>query len=204
MIVAGAGSGKTRVITYRVAHLIRKGIDPFNILVLTFTNKAAREMKSRVGGLMGEAVEGMPWLGTFHSVCAKQLRRHAELVGLKSNFTILDTDDQIRLMKQLIEAAGIDHKRWPARMLAGIIDGWKNKALTPDKIPVADSGAFDQKGVTLYAAYQRRLLDLNAVDIGIDREQVVGVSHHDDRHLVGAGRDRRGRHRCLHHLGTHR
>ncbi|MGJ8623252.1 MAG: ATP-dependent helicase [Yoonia sp.] len=167
LMLAGAGTGKTKALTTRIAHLLATGTArPHEILAVTFTNKAAREMKSRIGGLMGEAVEGMPWLGTFHAVCAKQLRRHAELVGLKSNFTILDTDDQIRLMKQLIEAAGIDHKRWPARMLSGIIDGWKNKALTPDKISVADSGAFDGKGVELYAAYQRRLLELNAVDFG--------------------------------------
>uniref|UniRef100_UPI0035C7DFAE ATP-dependent helicase n=1 Tax=Yoonia sp. TaxID=2212373 RepID=UPI0035C7DFAE len=167
LMLAGAGTGKTKALTTRIAHLLATGTArPHEILAVTFTNKAAREMKSRIGGLMGEAVEGMPWLGTFHAVCAKQLRRHAELVGLKSNFTILDTDDQIRLMKQLIEAAGIDHKRWPARMLSGIVDGWKNKALTPDKVPVAESGAFDHKGVELYAAYQRRLRDLNAVDFG--------------------------------------
>lgn len=167
LMLAGAGTGKTKALTTRIAHLLAtNSARPHEILAVTFTNKAAREMKNRIGGMMGDAVEGMPWLGTFHAVCAKQLRRHAELVGLKSNFTILDTDDQIRLMKQLIEAAGIDHKRWPARMLAGIIDGWKNKALTPDKIPVADSGAFDHKGVALYAAYQRRLRDLNAVDFG--------------------------------------
>ena len=123
-------------------------------------------MKNRIGGMMGEAVEGMPWLGTFHSVCAKLLRRHAELVGLKSNFTILDTDDQLRLLKQLIIAEGIDEKRWPPRMLSGIIDSWKNKALTPDNIPAAEGGAFDHKGVALYAAYQQRLKDLNAVDFG--------------------------------------
>ncbi len=167
LMLAGAGTGKTKALTTRIAHLLTTGsARTHEILAVTFTNKAAREMKSRIGGLMGEAVEGMPWLGTFHAVCAKQLRRHAELVGLKSNFTILDTDDQIRLMKQLIEAAGIDHKRWPARMLSGIIDAWKNKAITPDKIPVADSGAFDHKGPELYAAYQRRLRDLNAVDFG--------------------------------------
>ena len=167
LMLAGAGTGKTKALTTRITHLLATGsARPHEILAVTFTNKAAREMKSRIGGLMGEAVEGMPWLGTFHAVCAKQLRRHAELVGLKSNFTILDTDDQVRLMKQLIEAADIDHKRWPARMLAGIIDGWKNKALTPDKVPVADSGAFDHKGVALYAAYQRRLRELNAVDFG--------------------------------------
>ncbi|WP_296432160.1 UvrD-helicase domain-containing protein, partial [Yoonia sp.] len=167
LMLAGAGTGKTRALMARVAHLENVGgVSPRNILAVTFTNKAAREMKQRLALQPYDMDEPLPWLGTFHAVCAKQLRRHAELVGLKSNFTILDTDDQIRLMKQLIEAADIDHKRWPARMLAGIIDGWKNKALTPDKIPVADSGAFDQKGVALYAAYQRRLRDLNAVDFG--------------------------------------
>ena len=167
LMLAGAGTGKTRALMARVAHLENVGgVHARNILAVTFTNKAAKEMKQRLAEQPYDMKEPLPWLGTFHAVCAKQLRRHAELVGLKSNFTILDTDDQIRLMKQLIEAAGIDHKRWPARMLSGIIDGWKNKALTPDKVPVADSGAFDQKGVALYAAYQRRLLDLNAVDFG--------------------------------------
>ncbi|MDP5083948.1 MAG: UvrD-helicase domain-containing protein [Yoonia sp.] len=182
LMLAGAGTGKTKALTSRIAHLLATGsARPHEILAVTFTNKAAREMKSRIGGLMGEAVEGMPWLGTFHSVCAKQLRRHAELVGLKSNFTILDTDDQIRLMKQLIAAAGIDDKRWPARMLSGIIDGWKNKAYTPDKVPVADSGAFDHKGIELYAAYQRRLRELNAVDFGdILLHMVTIFQTHDD------------------------
>ncbi|SHF38823.1 ATP-dependent DNA helicase, Rep family [Loktanella atrilutea] len=167
LMLAGAGTGKTRALTARIAHLLVTGTArPQEILAVTFTNKAAREMKDRVGRLMGETVEGMPWLGTFHAICVKLLRRHAELVGLKSNFTILDTDDQIRLMKQLILAEGIDEKRWPPRMLAGIIDGWKNKAFTPDKVPLADAGAFDHKGVDLYAAYQRRLLDLNACDFG--------------------------------------
>ncbi len=167
LMLAGAGTGKTKALTSRIAHLLATGTArPHEILAVTFTNKAAREMKTRIGSHMGEAVEGMPWLGTFHSVCAKLLRRHAELVNLKSNFTILDTDDQIRLMKQLIQATGIDEKRWPPRMLSGIIDGWKNKAYTPDKVPVADSGAFDHKGVELYAAYQSRLRDLNAVDFG--------------------------------------
>ena len=182
LMLAGAGTGKTKALTTRITHLLATGTArPHEILAVTFTNKAAREMKNRIGGLMGEAVEGMPWLGTFHAVCAKQLRRHAELVGLKSNFTILDTDDQIRLMKQLIEAAGIDHKRWPARMLSGIIDGWKNKALTPDKVPVAESGALDHKGVELYGAYQRRLLDLNAVDFGdILLHMVTIFQKHED------------------------
>ena len=142
LMLAGAGTGKTRALTARIAHLLVTGTArPHEILAVTFTNKAAREMKNRVGRLMGETVEGVPWLGTFHAICVKLLRRHAELVGLKSNFTILDTDDQIRLMKQLIVAEGVDEKRWPPRMLAGIIDGWKNKAFTPDKVPLADAGA---------------------------------------------------------------
>ncbi|SEW21647.1 ATP-dependent DNA helicase, Rep family [Cognatiyoonia koreensis] len=167
LMLAGAGTGKTKALTSRIAHLLTTGTArPHEILAVTFTNKAAREMKMRVGRLLGEAVEGMPWLGTFHAISVKLLRRHAELVGLKSNFTILDTDDQLRLLKQLVVADDIDEKRWPPRMLAGIIDGWKNKALTPDKVPVAESGAFDHKGIDLYAAYQRRLLDLNACDFG--------------------------------------
>ncbi len=167
LMLAGAGTGKTKALTARIVHLMGTGRSrPHEILAVTFTNKAAREMKNRIGRMLGETVEGMPWLGTFHSVCVKLLRRHAELVGLKSNFTILDTDDQIRLMKQLILAADIDEKRWPARMLAGIIDGWKNRALGPDAVPLADSGAFDHKGPELYAQYQSRLRDLNATDFG--------------------------------------
>jgi DNA helicase-2/ATP-dependent DNA helicase PcrA len=167
LMLAGAGTGKTRALTARIVHLLNTGrARPNEILAVTFTNKAAREMKTRVGNMLGEVVEGVPWLGTFHSICVKLLRRHAELVGLKSNFTILDTDDQIRLLKQLVKAAGIDDKRWPARMLAGIIDGWKNRAVTPDKVPAADAGLYDNKGVLLYTQYQARLKDLNAVDFG--------------------------------------
>ncbi|NBD29034.1 MAG: UvrD-helicase domain-containing protein [Alphaproteobacteria bacterium] len=167
LMLAGAGTGKTKALTCRIAHLLASGrARPNEILSVTFTNKAAREMKQRIGSLMGEAVEGMPWLGTFHSICVKLLRRHAELVGLKSNFTILDTDDQLRLLKQLVAAENIDDKRWPPRMLAGIIDGWKNKAWTPETVPVAETAAYDGRGVPLYAAYQRRLKELNAVDFG--------------------------------------
>ncbi len=167
LMLAGAGTGKTKALTTRIAHLLNTGrARPNEILSVTFTNKAAREMKERVGRLLGQPAEGMPWLGTFHSICVKLLRRHAELAGLKSNFTILDSDDQLRLLKQLVQAANIDDKRWPARMLAGIIDDWKNRALTPDKIPAADAGAFNHKGVDLYAQYQTRLRELNAVDFG--------------------------------------
>ena len=167
LMLAGAGTGKTKALTTRIVHLLNTGqARPNEILAVTFTNKAAREMKERVGRLLGHTVEGMPWLGTFHSICVKLLRRHAELAGLKSNFTILDSDDQLRLLKQLVQAAGIDDKRWPARQLAGVIDGWKNRAITPDKVPAADAGAFNHQGPKLYAQYQARLKELNAVDFG--------------------------------------
>jgi DNA helicase II / ATP-dependent DNA helicase PcrA len=167
LMLAGAGTGKTRALTARIAHLLCLGrARPNEILAVTFTNKAAREMKERVGRLLGEAVEGMPWLGTFHSISARILRRHSELVGLKPNFTILDTDDQVRLLRQLILAANIDEKRWPARSLAALVDRWKNRAWTPETLPAAEAGAFDNRGGPLYAAYQERLRSLNAVDFG--------------------------------------
>jgi ATP-dependent DNA helicase UvrD/PcrA len=167
LMLAGAGTGKTKALTTRIAHLLTTGrARPNEILAVTFTNKAAREMKNRVAGLLGEAVEGMPWMGTFHSICVKLLRRHAELAGLKSNFTILDTDDQIRLLKQLIRAENIDDKRWPARMLAHLIDGWKNRAWTPDKVPSSEAAAYNNRGTEFYEAYQARLKTLNAVDFG--------------------------------------
>ncbi|SDX36875.1 ATP-dependent helicase [Litoreibacter albidus] len=167
LMLAGAGTGKTKALTARIAHLLTTGrARPNEVLAVTFTNKAAREMKNRVGTLLGEAVEGVPWLGTFHSICVKQLRRHAELVGLKSNFTILDTDDQIRLLKQLIVAEGVDDKRWPARMLAGLIDSWKNRAWTPDALPASEAGDYNNLGGKLYAQYQDRLRTLNACDFG--------------------------------------
>src|SRR5215216_7612373 len=152
LVLAGAGTGKTRVLTTRIAHILATGrARPGEILAVTFTNKAAREMKDRVGSMIGQAVEGMPWLGTFHSIGVKVLRRHAELVGLKSGFTILDTDDQIRLMKQVIEAEGLDKDRWPARQLASLIDGWKNRGLTPAKVPAGEAFGFAAgKGVKLY------------------------------------------------------
>jgi DNA helicase-2/ATP-dependent DNA helicase PcrA len=169
LVLAGAGTGKTRVLTTRIAHILASGLAwPSQILAVTFTNKAAREMKARIGGLIGEErTEGMPWLGTFHSIGAKILRRHAELVGRRADFTILDTDDQIRLLKQLIQAANIDEKRWPARQLAAAIDGWKNRGLTPDKIAEGEAYAYaDGKGRQLYAEYQARLKVLNAADFG--------------------------------------
>ncbi|HVW57095.1 MAG TPA: UvrD-helicase domain-containing protein [Rhizobiaceae bacterium] len=168
LVLAGAGTGKTRVLTTRIAHILATGrAYPSQILAVTFTNKAAREMKERVGILVGEAVEGMPWLGTFHSIGVKLLRRHAELAGLKSDFTILDTDDQVRLIKQLIQAEGLDDKRWPARQFAQMIDGWKNKGLGPSEIPEGDARSFGNgKGRKLYTDYQERLKTLNACDFG--------------------------------------
>lgn len=168
LVLAGAGTGKTRVLTTRLAHLLatRKAY-PSQIMAVTFTNKAAREMQHRIGRLIGGAVEGMQWLGTFHSIGAKILRRHAELVGLRPDFTILDTDDQIRLIKQLIVAENIDEKRWPARQLAAHIDTWKNRGLTPDKVPAGEADSFAHgRGAELYAAYQARLKVLNAADFG--------------------------------------
>ena len=168
LVLAGAGTGKTRVLTTRIAHILNLGLAyPSQIFAVTFTNKAAREMKERIGLLVGGAVEGMPWLGTFHSIGVKIIRRHAELAGLKSDFSILDTDDVIRLIKQLIQAEGIDDKRWPARQFAQLIDGWKNKGLAPSEIPEGDSRAFaNGKGRALYTAYQNRLQTLNACDFG--------------------------------------
>jgi DNA helicase-2/ATP-dependent DNA helicase PcrA len=167
LMLAGAGTGKTRALTARIAHLIATGTArPNEVLAVTFTNKAAREMKSRIGALLGETVEGMPWLGTFHAIGVKLLRRHAELVGLKPNFTILDTDDQVRLLKQLILAANLDEKRWPGRALASLIDGWKNRGWRPESVPGSEAGAFNNRGTELYAAYQDRLKTLNACDFG--------------------------------------
>ena len=168
LVLAGAGTGKTRVLTTRIAHILCMGrARGSQILAVTFTNKAAHEMKERIGHLIGGAVEAMPWLGTFHAIGVKILRRHAELVGLKSSFTILDTDDQLRLMKQVIEGAGLDKDRWPARQLAGLIDSWKNRGLTPAKVPRGEAFGFAEgKGAELYAAYQQRLKELNAADFG--------------------------------------
>jgi DNA helicase-2/ATP-dependent DNA helicase PcrA len=168
LVLAGAGTGKTRVLTTRIAHILNLGrARPSEILAVTFTNKAAREMKDRVGQMVGQIVEGMPWLGTFHSIGVKVLRRHAELVGLKNNFTILDVDDQVRLIKMILEAEKLDEKRWPARVLATLIDGWKNRGLIPEQVPSGEAASFaNGKGKKLYVAYQERLKTLNAADFG--------------------------------------
>ncbi|MEQ1687285.1 MAG: UvrD-helicase domain-containing protein [Sphingopyxis sp.] len=168
LILAGAGTGKTSALTARLAHIVHSRLAyPSQILAVTFTNKAAREMRERVAALIGPSSEGMAWLGTFHAVAGKMLRRHAELVGLRSNFTIIDPDDQLRVIRQLIAAGGIDEKRWPAKALAAIIDRWKNRGLTPDDVkPGDDDGFAGGKGAALYRAYQDRLRALNACDFG--------------------------------------
>src|SRR5271168_576139 len=183
LVLAGAGTGKTRVLTTRLAHILAtRRAWPGQLLAVTFTNKAAREMKERIGALIGGVVEGMQWLGTFHSIGAKILRRHAELVGLKSNFTILDTDDQIRLIKQVLKAADVDDKRWPARALASQIDAWKNRGLDPSQVPLGESAAFaNGAGASLYKSYQGRLKELNAVDFGdLLLESLRLFREHDD------------------------
>lgn len=168
LMLAGAGTGKTAALTARLAHIIAtRRAWPSEILAVTFTNKAAREMRERMGRMIGDAVEGMPWLGTFHSVAAKMLRRHAELVGLQSNFTILDTDDQLRVLKQIIQSEGVDDKRWPAKQLAAAIDKWKNRGWLPADLDAAEAQAYaDGKGQHFYALYQARLKSLNACDFG--------------------------------------
>jgi DNA helicase-2/ATP-dependent DNA helicase PcrA len=167
LVLAGAGTGKTRVLTTRLAHLLfTRRARPYQILAVTFTNKASREMKDRVERIVGGVAEGL-WLGTFHALGVRILRRHAELVGLRSNFTILDTDDQIRLLRQILEAEHVDDKRWPARVLIGVIQRWKDKGLTPDKVTASEAGDIaNGRIVDIYRQYQERLTILNAADFG--------------------------------------
>ena len=167
LVLAGAGTGKTRVLTARLAHLLATGFaHPGQILAVTFTNRAAREMKERVEALIGRSVDG--WhLGTFHAVAARILRRHAERCGLRSNFTIVDTDDQQRLLKQLMSANGLDDRKWPPRSVLAVIQRWKDRGLSPDGAAAeADEEFADGKAVSLYDQYQERLRVLNAVDFG--------------------------------------
>ncbi|WCT76424.1 ATP-dependent helicase [Novosphingobium humi] len=168
LMLAGAGTGKTAALTARMAQIIAQRLAwPSEILCVTFTNKAAREMRERVGHLIGPAVEGMPWLGTFHAIAAKMLRRHAELAGLQSNYTIIDTDDQLRLLKQLIQAEGLDEKRWPAKALAGCIDRWKNRGFGPGDLDAVENEAYaNGRGAHFYRLYQDRLKAVNACDFG--------------------------------------
>ena len=167
LVLAGAGTGKTRVLTTRFAHLLMTGkARPWEVLSVTFTNKAAKEMRERVAAIIGRPVEGL-WLGTFHALCARMLRRHAELIGLRTNFTILDADDQMRLLKQVMAAANIDSKRWPAPGMMAVIQRWKDRGLTPSRITAAEDSDFaNNRASEIYAAYQRRLLELNAADFG--------------------------------------
>ena len=167
LVLAGAGTGKTRVLTTRFAHILLSGkARPHQVLAVTFTNKAAREMRERVAHLLGGPADGL-WLGTFHALAARMLRRHAELVGLKQDFTILDADDQVRLLKQLMDARQIDTKRWTPAGLMGVIQRWKDKGLPPARVGAAeDSDYADGKALDFYRAYQARLLELNAADFG--------------------------------------
>ena len=195
LVLAGAGTGKTRVLTTRIAHLLLTGqARTSQVLAVTFTNKAAREMLDRVAKLIGGAADGM-WLGTFHAIGVRVLRRHAELIGLKSNFTILDTDDQTRLIKQLLQAEGIDDKKWPARILSGIIQRWKDRALTPDKVSGAEAGEFaNGRAADIYRQYQERLGEVNAVDFGDlvmhcvtlwqTHPDILAVYHRRFRHIL--------------------
>ncbi|MCD8496976.1 MAG: UvrD-helicase domain-containing protein [Alphaproteobacteria bacterium] len=168
LVLAGAGTGKTRVLTTRLAHLLQTGrAYPSQIMAVTFTNKAAQEMKERVSHLLGGAPVDGWWLGTFHALAARMLRRHADLVGLQSDFTILDPDDQARLMKQIMELNGVDHKKWPPKMVISLIDRWKDRAMTPAQVPEEEAGiAVDGKLLVLYKLYQERLVSLNACDFG--------------------------------------
>ena len=183
LMLAGAGTGKTAALTARLAHLIAtRRAWPSEILCVTFTNKAAREMRERVGRHIGDAVEGMPWLGTFHSIGAKMLRRHAELVGLQTNYTIIDTDDQLRLLKQLIQQNDLDEKRWPARQLAGLIDRWKNRGLNPGDLDAVENESYaNGRGAQFYKLYQDRLIALNACDFGDLLLHILNIfrKHHD-------------------------
>jgi DNA helicase-2/ATP-dependent DNA helicase PcrA len=196
LVLAGAGTGKTKVLTTRLAHILSIGrARPWELLVVTFTNKAAREMRERITAIIGPSAEGLRWLGTFHSVAAQILRRHAELVGLKSNYTILDTDDQERLLRQVLEAENVDSKRWPAKMLAGLIDHWKNRGWRPDQLPPAESQQFaNGRGQALYRLYQERLRILNACDFGdlllhnltifVSQPDVLAEYHNRFRYLL--------------------
>ncbi len=167
LIVAGAGSGKTKVLTSRIAHIIKtKNAFPNQILAVTFTNKAAKEMHSRVSKILGASAVGLSWLGTFHSICAKLLRKHASAVNLKSNFTIIDTDDQIRLIKNICKAENIDVKQLAPRYIIAIIDKWKNKGLYPQEVSINKKDIYEKTILPVYKIYQQKLVELNACDFG--------------------------------------
>ena len=167
LIVAGAGSGKTKVLTSRIANIIKeKKAFPNQILAVTFTNKAAKEMQLRVSKTLGSSAIGLPWLGTFHSICAKLLRRHASAVNLSSNFTIVDTDDQIRLIKNICKAENIDVKQLSPRYILAIIDKWKNKGHYPEEVIVNNKDIYEKTILPIYKIYQQKLKDLNSCDFG--------------------------------------
>ena len=167
LMLAGAGTGKTKALMARFKHLlVMRNVSPDQILAVTFTNKAAQSMQRRLGDTPYFIHEPIRWMGTFHSICVKQLRRESAFVGLKSNFTILDSDDQLRLLKQLVRAENIDDKRWPVRSLSSIIEGWKNRAWRPNEVPVSEAHHYNGRAVELYAQYQERLIQLNAADFG--------------------------------------
>jgi DNA helicase-2/ATP-dependent DNA helicase PcrA len=167
LIVAGAGSGKTKVLTSRIAHIIKeKKAFPNQILSVTFTNKAAKEMQNRVSSILNSEAIGLSWLGTFHSICAKLLRKHAPAAGLTSNFTIIDTDDQVRLIKNICKAENIDIKQLAPKFILSIIDRWKNKGFYPDEVVINKNDIFERTILPLYKIYQQKLLDLNACDFG--------------------------------------
>ena len=167
LIVAGAGSGKTKVLTTRIANLIKeKKAYPNQILAVTFTNKAAKEMQTRVSKILGASATGLSWLGTFHSICAKLLRKHAPAVNLNSNFTIIDSDDQTRLIKNICKAENIDIKQLAPRYILAIIDKWKNKGFYPSEVIINQKDIYEKTILPIYKIYQQKLIDLNSCDFG--------------------------------------
>ena len=186
LIVAGAGSGKTKVLTSRIAHIIKeKKAFPNQILSVTFTNKAAKEMQNRVSAMLGSAATGLSWLGTFHSICAKLLRKHASAANLNSNFTIIDTDDQIRLIKNICKAENIDIKQLAPRFILAIIDRWKNKGYYPNEVVINNRDIYEKTILPLYKIYQQKLIDLNSCDFGdLILHTVKILEHHQDIRLI--------------------
>ena len=165
LIVAGAGSGKTKVLTSRIAHIIKKNkAFPNQILAVTFTNKAAKEMQLRVSKLLRKDATGLPWLGTFHSISAKLLRKHADAVGLKSNFSIIDQDDQVRLIKNICKAENVDIKKISPKFILAIIDKWKNKGFYPQDVILKRKDPLEKNFLSIYKIYQEKLINLNSTD----------------------------------------
>ena len=182
LIIAGAGTGKTRVLTTRIAHIIDEKLAfPSQILSVTFTNKAAREMSDRVQKLVSSGIERMPWIGTFHSIGARIIRNHAEVLGLKNSFTILDKDDQLSLIKQIIKAENLDQSQFSPKLIQSRIDQWKNKALNPSDIK-SDSldNMVDDKSLNIYKIYQQRLFEINCLDFGDLLLQCINLFKRED------------------------